>query len=323
MSKFREWSEKGYFIDNHWIRTFGRALPSLLIISLRHPLLVMNANRGCPDGPKNLRPIKLPYDIPKFSSDMKYCDSDEKYLRSTHLCNPRDPDIIAMANKLGAFKKSDWKYSEDVFKFVNGKIRIDFSSPKSALECLRGGNGTCIDKLNLFIALCRAAGIKARYRLYSPQGIEALYNLYMSADPLVQKWVDALNFFILHGSGEVKIEEKWVISDVSADFYHAPPHNIPIPHFGEDPADLWIKPVKGLWQPEGLPLGFKLLGSLPFLLFRGTGRAINTNIKTNFEKGKNILESIELEEYDRLARKKYKPHWHDSARKASRDLEKL
>ena len=323
MSKILEWIEKGYFIDGNWIRTFGRALPSLAVIAIRHPLLVMNANRGCPDGPENLRPDKLPYEIPKFSNKMKYCNSDEKYLRPTYLCNPHEREIIAMANKLGAFKESDFDYCENVFNFVNGNIRIDFSNPKSAVECLRWGNGTCIDKLNLFIALCRAAGIKARYRLYSPQGVEALYNLYMSADPLVQKWVDALNFFILHGSGEAKVDGKWLISDVSADFYHAPPHNIPIPHFGEDPADLWIKPAKGLWQPEGLPIGLKLLGSIPFLLFRGTGRAINMNIKMNFEEGKKILDSIDLETYDKEVRKTYKPRWHDSAIKASRVLDKI
>ena len=318
-----EWKEKGYFFDLDWTRTFGRSIPSLIFLSIRHPLLVMNANRGTPDGPQNLRPKKPPYEIPKFTKDMKHCNSNERYLRPTFLCDPLEPAIIAMANKLGAYKKSDWDYAESVFKFVNGSIRIDFSSPKTAGECLRWGHGTCIDKLNLFIALCRAAGIKSRYRLYSPQGVEALYNLYMSADPLVQKWVDNLNFFVLHGSGESLIDGKWAISDVSADFYHGPPQKIPIPHFGEDPADLWIKPAKGVWQPEGLPLGFRLLGSLPFLMFGGTGRAINKNIRANYEEGLEILKTISLEEYDREIRKTYKPKWHDSARKASRVLDSL
>jgi hypothetical protein len=323
MGKLKDWKDKGYFFDIPWIKTFGGALPSLIFLSMRHPLLVMNANRACPNGPSSLRPEKLPYEIPKFNKNMKYCESNERYLRATYLCDPLEPEIIAMANKLGAFKKSDWEYAEAVFKFVNGNVRIDFSSPKTAGECLRWGHGTCIDKLNLFNALCRCAGIPARYRLYSPQGVEALYDLYMSADPLVQKWVDALDFFVLHGSGEAKIDGKWEISDVSADFYHGPPQNIPIPHFGEDPADLWIKPAKGVWQPEGLPLGFKFLGSLPFLLFGGTGRAINSNIKNNFEAGKKILETISLEEYDKKVRKNYKPKWHESAMKASRVLDKI
>jgi hypothetical protein len=323
MGKLREWKEKGYFFDVDWVRTFGRTIPSLLVLALRHPILVVNANKGCPTGPQSLRPQKLPYTIPKFTSNMKYCESNERYLRPTFLCNPLEPEIIAMAHSLGAFKKSDWDYAESVFKFVNGNVRIDFSPPKSALECLKWGHGTCIDKLSLFIALCRVAGIKARYRLYSPQGIEALYNLYMAADPLVQKWVDTLNFFVLHGSGEAFVDGKWTISDVSADFYHAPPNNVPIPHFGEDPADLWIKPAKGVWQPEGLPRGFKFIASLPFLMFRGTGRAINTNIRMNYEKGREILKTVDMDEYDKKVRATYKPKWHDSHRKASRALDRI
>jgi len=323
MGRVKEWGEKGYFFDLNWVKTFGRALPTLLYLAIRHPVLVVNANKGCKEGPLNLRPKTLPYTIPKYENSMRYCDSNDRYLRPTFLCNPLEPEIIAMANKLGAFQLSDWEYAEAVFKFVNGNIRIDFSPPKTALECLKRGHGTCIDKLNLFIALCRVAGIKARYRLYSFQGVEELYNIYVAADPLIQKWVDTLNFFVLHGSGETFVDGKWAISDVSADFYHAPPNKIPIPHFGEDPADLWIKPAEGLWQPEGLPIGFKFLMTLPFLMFRGTGRAINQNIRKNYEKGKKMLETLDLDTYDREIRKTYQPRWHDSARKASRVLDKL
>lgn len=323
MSHLKDWKDKGYFFDLNWTKTFARTLPMLVFIALCHPLLVVNANKGCKEGPLNLRPEILPYTIPKYQEYMKTSPSNERYLRPTFLCDPYQPDIIAMAYELGAHILPDREFAENVFKFVNSKIRIDFSPPKTASECLKRGHGTCIDKLNVFNALCRAAGIKARYRLYSPQGIEALYNIYMSADPLVQKWVDSLNFFVLHGSGEALIDGKWMISDVSADFYHAPPHKLPIPHFGEDPADLWIKPAKGVWQPEGLPIGFKFLMTLPFLMFRGTGRAINLNIKKNYEQGLKLLEQIEIEEYDREVRKTYQPRWHDSARKASRVLDKI
>jgi hypothetical protein len=78
-----------------------------------------------------------------------------------------------------------------------------------------------------------------------------------------------------------------------------------------------------VWQPEGLPIGFKFLMTLPFLMFRGTGRAINLNIKKNYEQGLKLLEQIEIEEYDREVRKTYQPRWHDSARKASRVLDKI
>ena len=77
MPFFKEWREKGYFFDLDWTKTFGRTIPSLILLALRHPLLVINANKGCPDGPLNLRPKKLPYEIPKYTKDMKYCKSND------------------------------------------------------------------------------------------------------------------------------------------------------------------------------------------------------------------------------------------------------
>ena len=50
---------------------------------------------------------------------------------------------------------------------------------------------------------------------------------------------------------------------------------------------------------------------------------INKNIRGNFEKGKRMLEDMDLDEYDEEIRKTYKPRWHDSARKASRVLDRL
>ena len=76
-------------------------------------------------------------------------------------------------------------------------------------------------------------------------------------------------------------------------------------------------------QPEGLPLGLKFVGDIPFILFGGIGRAINQNVNENYEKGKKILETIDIDEYDKKVRKTYKPKWHESARKASKVLRKL
>jgi hypothetical protein len=37
---------------------------------------------------------------------MKRCTSNEKYLRPTRWCNPREPIIVAMAHELGAYELS-------------------------------------------------------------------------------------------------------------------------------------------------------------------------------------------------------------------------
>ena len=323
MTKIKEWKEKGYFLDVDWIRNFGGAIPSLIFISLRYPRLVLNANKACPDGPFTLKPKKLPYEIPDFKKEMKYCKSTERFLRPTHLCNPLDRDIIAMANKLGAFIKSDWDYAKGVFDFVNENIRIDFSSIKSDIETLHAGHGTCVDKMSLFISLCRCAGIPSRYILYSPQIIQEVYDISVSADPLIKKWYDSIGFFAIHGSSEVKIDGKWVPSDVSVDPISTVGLGVPIIHFGEVIEDKYLKVIGNTMRIEGLPYGLKFLGSLPFRVFAGAGRAINSTISLALDKGREILNEMSIEEYDKKIRKSYKPRWATAKQKATNVFQSL
>ena len=72
---------------------------------------------------------------------MKTSPSNERYLRPTFLCDPYQPEIIAMAYELGAHKLPDQEFAENVFKFVNGKIRIDFSPQKLQVNASNGGMG--------------------------------------------------------------------------------------------------------------------------------------------------------------------------------------
>lgn len=323
LTKIKEWKDKGYFLDVDWIKNFGGAIPSLIFISLRYPRLVLNANRACPKGPFTLKPKELPYKIPDFKKEMKYCKSAERFLRPTHLCNPFDKDIIAMADKLGAFKKLDWDYAESVFNFVNENIRIDFSAIKTATETLHVGHGTCIDKMSLFIALCRCAGIPSRYILYSPQIVQEGYDILVTADPLIKKWYDSIGFFVIHGSSEVKIDGKWIPSDVSADPIFSVGIGLPIIHFGEKIEDKYLKIIGNAMRIEGLPFGLKFLGSLPFRVFAGAGRAINTSLLETIEKGREILNKMDIKEYDDKIRKTFKPHWATSKQKATNVLQSI
>ena len=47
--------------------------------------------------------------------------------------------------------------------------------------------------------------------------------------------------------------------------------------------------------------------TLPFLMFRGTGRAIDLSVKKNYEAGVKMLEHMDFEAYDKEIRKTYKP----------------
>ena len=65
------------------------------------------------------------YTIPPYSPEMKSCISEEKYLRSTLFCNCRAPEIIALANQLGAYQKTDKEYAEAAFEFAKRKIILE------------------------------------------------------------------------------------------------------------------------------------------------------------------------------------------------------
>jgi len=118
---------------------------------------------------------------------MKYCDSNEKYLRPTLYCNCRAPEIIAMANHLRAFKKSDYEFAETAFEFVKRKIILEMIPMDDVVNVLKRGTGTCLHEISLFIALCRAAGIKARYKLYALTMIQQWYDALVAPDPLMRK----------------------------------------------------------------------------------------------------------------------------------------
>ncbi|KAA0010965.1 MAG: hypothetical protein FE037_04435, partial [Thermoplasmata archaeon] len=62
------------------------------------------------------------YEIPEYKEGMKVYESEEKYLRPTPYCNYRVPEIMALANHLGAFKKSDYEYAEAAFNFVKRNV---------------------------------------------------------------------------------------------------------------------------------------------------------------------------------------------------------
>jgi hypothetical protein len=64
-----------------------------------------------PDEPRYVRPPRK-YEFPEYREGMPHCTSNEKHLRPTRWCNPREPEVIAMANELGAYELSDYEFAE-------------------------------------------------------------------------------------------------------------------------------------------------------------------------------------------------------------------
>lgn len=252
---------------------------------------------------KYVRPRRR-YEIPEYKDGMKYCDSDEKYLRPTLYCNSKAPEIIALANHLGAFKKSDYEFAEAAFEFAKRNLILEILPMDDVTDTLRRGTGTCLHINSVFAALCRAAGIRARYKLFAAVESQSMYEEVY--DDMMRRWYDALGYFSLEGEIEVYIDGKWLPAHAGPTPERQAAMGIPITRFGESSMGLWFKPIPGtMFITESLPYGIGLITSALMLIAPKTVERININIIKQIEKGRRILEEMGEENYDREARKRY------------------
>ncbi len=250
---------------------------------------------------------KPTYTIPSLTAEMKILKSNEKYLRPTLFCNCQAPEVVALAYQLGAYKKTDREFAEAAFEFAKREITLEIHPLDDVVHVLRRGTGTCIHKISVFIALCRAAGIPARYKFYALTILDNWLGPSFERAPLMRQWYDAMGFFMMHGQGEVFIDGKWIPADVGAEPARQAASGLPITKLGEESIGLWLFPLPGtIMSRESIPLG---LGMASYVLMRRvvphSVAGINIGILEQIEQGKKIIFDAGGEEaYDTLARKK-------------------
>ena len=171
---------------------------------------------------------------------MQVCRSNERYLRPTRYCNPRAPQVIALAHALGAFQEHDREFTQAAFDFAKEKMTLEIRPIDTVEAALRQGTGTCFELISVFIALCRAAGIPARYKIYATNMIQAWRDAVIDVDPLVKKWYDSLGYFLLEGEGEAYVDGRWVVAHVGPTAERQAAAGIPITRFGEDALGIWF-----------------------------------------------------------------------------------
>jgi len=304
-----EWIEKGYFMPKQLLKVGIPGMANLTKALLKHPVVLIKANRAVSSSKdKGDWQTDPPYQIPKYRESMRYLGSDKRYLRPTHLCESRDPAIIALANELGAGQKSDLAYAESVFNFVKEDIKFTFSPWGSVDDTLEAGGGHCIHQLSVFAALCRAGGLPARYRLYSLAVVESMYENMVAVDPIVSDWYDALGYFMLHGTAEVSIDGEWVVADPTFTPAYEAFVDVPLAKLGDTPTGMWNFPVQGaVMELEGLPYGIAALWNLLVNhISPGSVDNINSSVEKGRKEGQETLAETGREEYDRSVRKSYK-----------------
>ena len=255
-----------------------------------------------------LRPPRR-YELPPYREGMKVCHSDEKYLRPTRYCNPRAPEVIALANSLGAFEKSEYEFAQAAFEFAKEKMDLEILPIDGVGETLRRGTGTCFQLISVFIALCRAAGIKARYKMYAINMIQAWRETMVDVDPLVKKWYDSMGYFMIEGEGEAYIDGRWVVAHVGPVAERQAAAGIPITRFGEDALGVWFFALPGtiMWLesiPPGLGWGSRQLHRIS----PGSMERVNVSVQKQVDRGRKILEEMGgAEAYDAQVRSERGP----------------
>ncbi len=272
---------------------------------LKDPAALMRFRVMGPGEERYMRPPR-PYDLPVFHQDMQYCISDEKYLRPTLYCNPREPDVISMATELGASKLSDYEFAEAALKFVKCNMKLEVCSFNKVAETLKRGTGTCYHLINVFVALCRAAGIKARYKSFSFVLREDQRNLLLGMDPLFGKMYEAVNMF---SQGEVYIDGKWLDADAVLSTELDAVSGQPITKLGEGliGSQSYANESGTVKHFESMPPFLATVFKIQNLLMPAVVERINVSIQKQNTRGRKIIEEAGgTEAYDKRTREKLK-----------------
>jgi ribosomal protein L17 len=306
MTSLREMKQREYIPNLTYLRMLIKGVVSFIYIFLTNFKDFKKITGISSKKRLYIRP-KPRYEVPSYKKDMQYCSSNEKYLRPTLWCNTYSKEVIALANHLGAYKKSDKEFVDAAFDWVKRNITLEIVQMDSVEETLKRGTGTCIHINNVLVALCRCAGIKARYKLFAAITSQAAYNEMF--DSMTRKWYDALGYFSIEGDMEAFINGKWMVAHAGPTPERQAAMNIPITTVGEEAIGIWFDAIPGtIFTSESIPYGIGLTLRLLIKIAPGTIDAVNANTLLMIEKGKKILEKKGGEKkYDEEIRKDFVP----------------
>lgn len=253
-----------------------------------------------------VRPLKR-YELPDYVEGMATCRTNQRYLRPTRYCNSHAPEVVALAHALGAFQKSDREFAQAAFHFAKEMMTLEIAPIDGVVETLQRGTGTCFQLITVFIALCRAAGIPARYKIFSAHMVDAWRGATIDADPLLQKWYDSLGYFLLEGEGEALIDGEWVVTHVGPVAERQAAAGLPISRLGEDAIGGWFSVQPGtIMRLEALPRGLAIGSWLLHKISPASMERVNVSVQQQIEQGRTIIEEAGgVQAYDTHARQSH------------------
>ena len=137
----------------------------------------------------------------------------EAYLERNWYCDWDHPAILEVAQDITAGLENDREKAVAIYYWVRDRILYRVGEwQKSASTTLALGEGTCTNKANLLIALCRSVGIPAGF------GVMRVYGKQYFGPVLILRYFGSSSArYRLHIHAAVYIGEKWISVDPSDD----------------------------------------------------------------------------------------------------------
>lgn len=289
-----------------FIKLLTKGVASVLKTSAFHLGEVKKMRVLPPDAERYQRPQRR-YDIPEYKEGMRCAARDEKYLSATRFCDPCDPRIVAMAHKLGAFQVSDLEFAKRAHDLAKNQMIVEYVPFDTAGDTLERGTGTCFHLANTMVALCRAAGIKARYKVFAMNMIAVWYDKMLGADSFMQKWYDSLGYFLIEAEVQVYIDGQWMDAVVGPDDGWQATMGDTLSRLGETSLENWFEAIPGtVMLRESIPYGLPFLGKLMITLAPGSVERVSCNVLKMSRDGDKLIEEMGGKEaYDSIARAKH------------------
>jgi hypothetical protein len=98
-----------------------------------------------------------PFPVTRLAPNLK------QFVRPENMIQSDDPNMVSTARQITAGATTMTEAAERISDWVHDHLTYTLPVPQDALSVLRSGQGSCQGYTRLTIALCRAAGIPARY----------------------------------------------------------------------------------------------------------------------------------------------------------------
>jgi hypothetical protein len=226
-----------------------------------------------------------------------------------------------MANDLGAYEKPDYEFAEAANEFITHNMTLSVRPFADVGTTLKRGTGSCYNMMSVFVALCRAAGIKAGYRYVKRRVIpEDRQEAMLSLDPFYGEIYRAMAD--VSGQSEACIDGVWMGVDLLASPEMQAVRGLPIKKLGEGlMASGTVNDPSQEWHSESMP-PFSARGNMMLRwLAPAMYERINVSILRQYALGKKIIEEAGgSEAYDLNARRRKEPF---SAEKIAEEITRL